>query len=335
MTRRLCSFLILVGILAGTLVQPTTTVMSQNKPPVAQDPSGRMTASPPVLPDSPVLTVEGLCPSKTVPGINATCQTVVTRAQFEKLADAVEPENTPEAKLQLANAYGQFLVMAQEAHKRKLDENPRFEERLAFARLQILSQQLVRQIQVDAAQVPDEDIAAYYQAHLSDFEEISVERIVVPNQKRVKAEPHGEGISRPNGAADEMTKEANALRARAAAGEDFGKLQMDAYDFAGVSGASSPQPNLGKLRRRGLPPAHAPVFELQPGQVSQVITDATGHYIYKADSRETLPLATVKPEIGNILKQQRIQRTMEEIRRPFKTEVNHAYFVTGADTSSD
>jgi hypothetical protein len=335
MMRAVRSFLILVTTVAGTLGQPALTVMSQNQPPAVQDAPGRMVPSSSVLPDSPVLTVEGLCAFKNAPGINASCQTVVTRSQFEKLADAVEPENTPEAKLQLANAYGQFLVMAHEAHQRKLDEKPRFEERLAFARLQILSQQLVRQIQDDAARVPEEGIEAYYQAHLSDFEEISVERIVVPNQKSMKVHQNEQGISQPNDAADGMSKEAKALRARAAAGEQFGKLQMEAYDLAGVSGANSPQPNLGKLRRRGLPLVHASVFELQPGQVSQVLSDATGHYIYKTDSRETLPLAAVKQEIGNILKQQRVQKTMEEIRRPFKTEVNHAYFGTGADTPSD
>ena len=332
--RALSAFLIFVGAIAGTSRQPTTLVASQNQLPAAQHQPGGMAATSAVSPDSPVLTVEGLCASKNAPGINASCQTVVTRAQFEKLADAVEPENTPEAQLQLANAYGQFLVMAHEAHKRKLDDTPRFEERLAFVRLQILSQQLVRQIQDDAARIPEKDIEGYYQKHLVDFEEISVERIVVPNQKRMKAQQNEQRISQ-NDAAEGMMKEAEALRTRAAAGEQFSKLQMEAYDVAGVGGINSPRPNLGGLRRRGLPLGHASVFELQPGQVSQVFSDVTGHYIYKIDSRQTLPLDAVKQEIGNILKQQRIQKALEEIRGPFKTEVNHAYFGAESDTSSD
>src|SRR3954462_3480838 len=99
--------------------------------------------------DAPVITIKGVCSDKSSDAAN--CQTVMTRAQFEKLADAIQPNMPPQVKRQLANAYPRLLVMAQEAEKRGLDKQPRFEETLKFARLQILSQELNRSLQAQAA----------------------------------------------------------------------------------------------------------------------------------------------------------------------------------------
>jgi len=113
--------------------------------------------------DAPVLTVKGLCPTTTsgAERTQSVCQTVVTRAQFEKLFDALRPGMDVESKRHLAKAYPQFLVLAHEAEQRGLDKQPRFEERLDFARLQILSPELMRQVQEEAAQVPAADVEAY------------------------------------------------------------------------------------------------------------------------------------------------------------------------------
>ena len=61
-----------------------------------------------------------------------------------------------------------------------------------------------------------------------------------------------------------MTKLADTLRARAAAGEDFMKLQKEAFETAGMK-IESPTVNLPTIRRTGLPPAHAAVFDLKIG----------------------------------------------------------------------
>jgi len=226
------------------------------------------------------------------------------------------------SKRQIARAYPEFLVMAHEAEQRGLEKTTRFEERLGFARLQILSQELVRQIQEQAAQVPDKDVEDYYQKNSRDFETADLQRIVIP--------PRGEKDELPPQA---INKEAEALRARAAAGEDFTKLQKAAYEAAGVSGNTEPDPNLRNMRRRGLPPTHASVFDLKPGEVSAVISDATGFYIYKMESKGMVPLQTAHREIWNVLRQERARKMIESVQQPFTTEVNHAYF--GPDKGGD
>jgi hypothetical protein len=281
-----------------------------------------------VAPDAPVITIKGLCaaPPANPVAPAAACETVITRAQFDELADVLHMAKGSETWHQLANSYPQILVMAQEAEHRGVEKQPRFQERLRFARLQILSQELIRQLREESARVPDKDIADYYQEHSKEFEQVSLERIVIPNQPQRDLKPGEQGAERGNTTEDAMTKEAELLRTRAAQGESFTKLQKEAYDFAGLSGDSEPNPSLGKMRRRGLPLTHASVFDLKPGEVSPVISDTTGHYIYKLDAKEIAPLESVKQEISGTLRQQRTENVVQAIQRPFTTDINPKYF---------
>jgi hypothetical protein len=287
-----------------------------------------------VAPNAAVLTIKGLCAqpgsSSATHRVSSGCETVVTRAQFEELVKVLQVDKDEQTRRQFATGYPQFLVMAHEAEHRGVDKQQRFQERLRFARLQILSQELVRQIKEEAAQVPKKDVEEYYRQNASQFEQVGLERIVIPNRAQAKSD--GQGTTQGNQDEEAMSKLAETLRARAAAGEDFTKLQKEAYDAAGLSGNTEPNPRMDKMRRRGLPPAHASVFDLKAGEVSPVISDATGHYIYKLESRETELLEAVKAEISNTLRRQRLEDMMREVEQPFRTEVNHAYF--GAEAKS-
>jgi hypothetical protein len=317
---------LLIGMLAWTQTKPATPTPA---PPAEHDDTVKPSAATSVSADVPVITIKGLCaqltPAPTADRAQPGCQTVITRAQFDQLINALRTGEDAQTKRHFANAYPQFLVMAHVAEQRGLDKQPGFQQRLDFARLQILSHELMRQIQEQAAQVPEPDIEDYYRKNTGEFEAVRVERIVIPNRTQVKGAEPGKA------AEDVMTKEAELLRIRAAAGEDFGSLQKQAYDAAGVSGNNAPNPKLDKMRRRGLPPNHASVFDLKPGQVSPVISDATGHYIYKLDWRGTESLDDVRHEITNTLRAQRLQKMMQTVEQPFSTEVNEAYF--GADAS--
>jgi len=75
----------------------------------------------------------------------------------------------------------------------------------------------------------------------------------------------------------------------------------------------SPTVNLPAVRRTGLPPAHVAVFDLKVGEVSQVITDNGGHYIYKVVSKEVLPMDDkIKTEIHNKLKNDQMKEMMDK-----------------------
>jgi hypothetical protein len=126
-----------------------------------------------------------------------------------------------------------------------------------------------------------------------------------------------------------MTKLADDLRTRAAAGEDIVKLQKEAFEAAGMK-IESPTVNLPNIRRTASPPGHAGIFDLKPGEVSQVISDAGGHYIYKMNSVTEMTLDQATNEITGKLKSDRMKEEMDKLNNSFKVEKNEAYF--GPDT---
>lgn len=278
-----------------------------------------------VGPNDVVLTIKGLCPvpatGSTDGSAGATCRTVITRAEFEKLTGAIQPGMTPATKRQFAGNYPRLLMMSQVAEQRGLDEQEHFQELISYSRMQLLSQELARSIQEQAARVPEKDIEDYYREHPTSFERATLERIFVPT-KWIKKQTK-----------EAMAKEAELLRERAVAGEDFGKLQRVAYDAAGVT-SPIPSYKLANWRRGSLPDSHLSVFSLKVGEISPVLSDSTAYYIYKLDAKEIEPLAEARAEIQTILQKQRASNSMKQLQESISTEVNQAYFGTPAPPKS-
>jgi parvulin-like peptidyl-prolyl isomerase len=330
------------------------------KPPVALPETAASVSD-----NAAVITVKGVCPAPAKPAAAkgatvkptsattktaaADCKTVVTKAEFEKLANAVSPNVTPQLKKQLAGVLPKFIAMSDAAKKQGLDKTPQFAETVKFAKMQILTQELQRKIQADAAKVPESEIAAYYKEHADSYEQFSLDRLFVPRNKQVQPEAKDkededkdekltdeqkkekekekeaeEKTKTEQGEAD-MTKLAETLRERAVAGEDFAKLQKEAFEAAGMK-IESPTVTLPKVRRTGLPPAHAAVFDLKVGEVSQVISDSGGHYIYKVDTKDQLTLDQARQEIQTALQSKRTKDMLDKVNGSFQVETNEAYF---------
>jgi len=346
----------LLCVLLGTLAWGQA---APSQPPSAQPATPDTAAS--VPPTAAVITIIGVCPAephtaaaKATGAKTATratgaadCKTVITKAEFEKLADALAPNVTPQLKRQLAGLLPRLIAMSDAAKKQGIDKTPQYAESLKFVKMQVLANDLQRKIQKQAADVPPAEIEKYYKDNPEAYEQYTVERLFVPrtkqNDNEVKAEDEEkdqkmtddekkakEAAEKAKAEENEqsMTKLAEDLRDRAAKGEDFTKLQKEAFEAAGMK-IESPTVNLPNLRRTGLPPTHAAVFDLKVGEVSQVISDAGGHYIYKIVSKNEMPFDQAKNEIHNKLQNDRMRDMMEKLNNSFKTETNEAYFGPG------
>src|SRR5271163_4284555 len=104
--------LLLAGFAYGQAAPPATP----STPPSAAAAMAGQTPTTPekapeakVGPDDPVMTLKGLCADATLQG--DACKTVITRAQFEKIADALQPGMTPAFRRQLATRYAMVLKM--------------------------------------------------------------------------------------------------------------------------------------------------------------------------------------------------------------------------------
>jgi bifunctional DNA-binding transcriptional regulator/antitoxin component of YhaV-PrlF toxin-antitoxin module len=295
-----------------------------------------------VAPDDAVITLNGFCTDASLQG--DACKTVITRAQFEKLADALQPGMTPAFRRQLATRYSMVLRMTAAAEKRGLDKTPSFEEKMYFARMQILAQELSTALQAESQKVTDEDVADYYKRNEATYEQATFMRIFVPHTKQIispAAKPKAAATgaaktpakpvtpvapteAQKKAAEDAMTKLADTLRARAVKGEDFDKLQKEAYVAAGLP-ANTVNTKVEKVRRTTLPASQQGAMDLKPGEVSEVISDPNGgHYIYKMVSEETLSLESVSPEIRKAISSQRYRDSMQAFQG--NSELNDAYF---------
>jgi PPIC-type PPIASE domain len=261
---------------------------------------GQAAAPPDAGPDEPVITLEGFCADST-PRVGA-CRTVITRAQFDRLVDALQPGMPLPLRLKVANAYARNLRMSLAAQERGLDKTPAFAEELRFARLQLLSQDLDRALRADANQVTDADLGRYYEKNRSSYEQATVARIFVPHAKQ------------DGGAADTMALLAANLRSRARNGEDPDTLQLEAYAQAGITRPTA-DTKIEDVRRASLPPAHETVLELMPGEVSEVFSDPAGaHFIYKMIAKQTLTLDAVKEEIRGDIAAQRYRDSVKSFQ---------------------
>lgn len=354
----LCVFL---GALAWGQAAPSAPPPSQPAQAEAENeakPPADTSASVPAT--AAVLTINGVCsaPAKTAAtakgattkpaaaskSTSADCKTVITKAEFEKLAAALAPNTTPQQKKQLAGVLPRIIAMSTEAKKEGLDKTPQYDETVKFVKMQVLTNQLQRKVQEEAAEISPADIEKFYKEHPDQFEQYNVDRIFVPRTKQVEAEANEandekltDEQKKAKEAADKtktdeaeqaMTKLADELRAKAAAGEDMTKLQKEAFDAAGMK-IESPTVNLPSVRRTGLPPAHAAIFDLKAGDVSQVISDSGGHYIYKMNSKTEMTLDQAKNEIKGKMQNDRMREKMEKLNGSYKVDTNEAYFGPG------
>jgi len=286
-----------------------------------------------VSPDAPVITINGVCDKSGTP--SADCKTVVTRGEFEKIINTIHPNMPKAQQKQFASRYVNVLLLAGKAHELGLDQGPQFDEQMYLARLQVLARLGGEHIQKDAGKVSDSEIEAYYHEHSGDFRTISYDRIYVPKQKQLDTtgqKPNDPDAQKKREASEtEMKEEADKLRARAAAGEDFAKLQQEAYDFAGMK-LKATTTRVDKVGKNALPPTDAAIFELKKGDVSQVFNDAQGFMIYKIEEFQDQPLADIHDEVSRTLQGEKLKKASDSLQKTAASDTTYddAYFGTPA-----
>ncbi len=269
---------------------------------------------------APVITLKGACPAKNG-SAPAGCVSSLTREQFEKITNALQPADRgpapPEMRRKFATQYAKLLLMADAARELGLENDPKVKEIFAVVRNQVLAEALNQHFMEEYAHPTDQQIQDYYTKNEKKYHEVTLQRIIVP-------------VSQNNPDKPKMTEEeqkafAEKIRTRWVAGEDPAKLEKEAMDHQGMT-SSSPDVNVGARRPGSLPEAHEGVFDLKSGEISQVYSDAAAFYIYKVVSERQVPLSEVKATISQTLQRQMYNDKIQEIQAAVTPELNDAYF---------
>ncbi|MFZ0794752.1 MAG: peptidyl-prolyl cis-trans isomerase, partial [Candidatus Korobacteraceae bacterium] len=278
-----------------------TTYGQQPSPQQAPPPAGQsapmpgMAAAPaPAAPaatnvpmDTVVITLKGACEAKAGSTPPAGCISSLTREQFEKLTNALQPPDKgpvpPEVKRRFATQYAKLLTFADAARELGLQNDPKVQEIYRFAMTQILAETLNAHFTEEFAHPSDQQIQSYYDQNIKKYKEVTLQRIILP------ANPGAADKDKPKPTEAERTAYAETIRAQWVAGGDPVKLQKDVMEHNGVT-TTAPDINVGARRPGALPEAHEGVFELKATEVSPVYSDQNAAYIYKVVSVRTVPL---------------------------------------------
>lgn len=290
----------------------------------------KATAEPAKMPlNAPVVTINGFCDqtpiATVVKAASAGCTTVVTRQQFEQLADSLDSDMSAAIRSQLAVAIPRILLFSEKATQMGLDKDPRYAQMMKWSSLQTLTTLLSTQLEKEAAGVPEAEIEKYYKDNPTEFQQTELQRIFIPKDKpaSVESPKANNQEDAPEGAAAKA--EADKIQAKAAAGGDFSALQREAYEAMGIK-SSPPNVNLGKRVPASLPQSHRKVFDLQAGQVSELSSDANGFYVYKVVSKQLIPLTQAETQIRKRLESDRVRASAASLFGSVKTKFNQSYF---------
>jgi hypothetical protein len=294
-----------------------------------------------VAPDAPVITIAGLCAGLPVGQTDAgSCKTVLSRAEFEKVADLLMPNPAPEARRYFARKFANSLVGAGRALEMGLEKTPNFSARIEVNRMNLGRAAIEQKFSQEAwAKVTDKEIEDYYHDHPGEFEQVDVDRVFVPKMPRQQDKDlklsEAEQQKRQAEWFEELRQAAEKYRVRAVAGEDFLKLQSEAYKIAGLQETDVDPSMIALLgiRRKMFSAGQRPVMEVKTGEISPVLTDQNGYSIFRVKGRSTMPLEKVKGEIHNILRDQGVEHDWEALKGAATTTYNNDYF--GPETDED
>jgi hypothetical protein len=233
-----------------------------------------------------VITIHGFCPN--TPGKSGdSCNTVLTKEQFEKILGAVNQSGAPmppAAVRNLAERYVQILAFADAGEKLGLDKDPKFQELMRVVRLNSLAEAYRRSVEEKYRSPSDAEIENYYKQNIARFEQVKLSRVFVP---RVNPKTPREGL---DDFVQRAQQTANSLRDRAAKGEE------------------------------------QDIFALKSGEVTKVEPEPAGFQFYKLQGRETLALAQVKNEIIAALHKEHLDAANKSVFDPIHTDLNDTYF---------
>jgi hypothetical protein len=270
-----------------------------------------------VPPDTPVVTLDGICKDRQAKG---PCKTVVTREDLDRFIGASAPDTPLAARSRAAIQYARTVAFAALAEQQGLDKNPvlakEMELQLRLLRMRILGTAFVQNLEQQSTTVLGSEVERYYQLHRDQYEQAQVRRVSIP-----VAVPTANGrlLNR-----EAVKAEMEELRKRAVDGEDLNLLLHQSYEHLQIQ-APPPPVNVVGVRRSNLQGDEAKVFDLNAGEITPVLDLPAAFAIYKLDSKEALPIESLRQEIEASLRRDIVQTQISKLGKRVSTDFNLQY----------
>ncbi len=238
--------------------------------------------------------------------------TQITQKQFEEMyGDFLKDQGgapVPKKKTTAENFAG-GLMLAKEAEAQGLNKKPEVQRELEMNRIQILSTAEYNELQ-DKAKPNMQEISAYYDSHLDDFDQVAIRRVFIYKQN-----DHTNGHGVP---AAEAQARADQIRKALTTGGDSKTLIKDTKD------ALDAEPLI--FRRDDLPAVMKVAFDMKPGEWSQVADTPDALILFEVVKKDRLTLAQAKPEIEKKLQGQKLREEMDALKKKTGVWLDDQYF---------
>ena len=247
----------------------------------------------------------------------------LTKAQFESLLAQLPDQARVAAqgpnRRKVADQIAELKAMAQEARKRKIEQQPGVQQLMRLQMDQALAGVLYKEIQGNI-KVDDAALHAYYDQHKTQYEEAKASHILIRFQ--------GSSVPLRAGEKDLSQEEALAkitdIRKKLVAGGSFSDMAKAESDDTG-SGA-----NGGSLGTFGhgqmVPEFEKTAFTAPVGQISEPIKTQFGYHLVKVEERKSKTFDQVKDDIAKQLKPQQAQQQVEDIKSHAGIVISDDYF---------
>jgi peptidyl-prolyl cis-trans isomerase C len=193
----------------------------------------------------------------------------MTAGEFEDIVNSLPPQaqaqvQDPVAKRRAVEELLKIKLMATEAEKRKLDQDPKFKAQMEMVRQQLLAQQLASTLEND-----EPGDKKYFDEHPEVFGQVQARHILISTQP-------SKDPKKPTLTDEAAKKKADDIRARLVKGEDFSKMAKVESDDPGVVN------NGGEYtfgHGRMMPAFEEASFALKDGEISQPVKTPYGYHV--------------------------------------------------------
>ncbi len=247
----------------------------------------------------------------------------LTASQFEDLLQAFPPQVQAAARgpqrRDFAEQFVQLKIMAQEAERRKLDQQPKVKQQIEIQRENLLAGMVFQDLSANA-QVDEATERRYYDAHKGEFEDAKAHHILI----RFKGSRVPLGAGKKDLTDAEALAKAQQVRKELLAGKDFATVAKAESDD---SGSAANGGDLGSFDRSSMVKEFADAaFTLPIGQVSEPIKTEFGYHLIKVDSREAKTFDQVKADIEKKVRPDAVKAQMDALRAKSNVVIDDAFF---------
>lgn len=249
----------------------------------------------------------------------------MTGEDVEKFIQSLPPQYRAyyegPGKPQLSHYLVQLKVLAGEALKEKLEDQPEVKQAIEIARNSILADAAKRRLE-QSIPVTEAQLKQEYEKHRAELEEVRIRRLLIRTSNAALSPAAAPG--HPALPDSEARKKLENLRKQILVGADFAELARGNSEDLATAGSGG---DMGYVNRQTvLPPIANVAYALSPGQVSEIFGTPYGLELIKLEDKRIKPLAEVRSQLEAQLRQGRLQEMLQNLVAQHHVVVDQEFF---------